>query len=36
MSGTKAEDYTSRAATYLVFIFLIAAMVETLIANFGR
>jgi hypothetical protein len=36
MSGTKAEDYASRTATYLVFIFLIAAIVETLIANFGR
>jgi hypothetical protein len=36
MSGTKAEDYASRTATYFVFIFLIGAIVETLIANFGR
>jgi len=36
MSGTKIEDYVSRTATYFVFIFLIGAMIETLIANFGR
>jgi hypothetical protein len=29
------DDFASRAATYFVFIFLIAAVVETLLATFG-
>ncbi len=36
MSGTKAEDQPSRIASYFVFGFLIAAIIETLLANFGR
>lgn len=35
MSETRDEDFVSRAATYFVFIFLIAAIVETLLATFG-
>ncbi len=35
MSETRDEDFASRAATYFVFIFLIAAIVETLLATFG-
>jgi len=36
MSELKEDDFASRAATYFVFIFLIAAIVETLIASLGR
>lgn len=36
MSGTRDEDFGSRAATYFVFIFLAAAIVETLIAGLFR
>jgi hypothetical protein len=38
MSETKPheDDFASRAATYFVFIFLIAAIVETLLAGLGR
>lgn len=35
MSETGVDDFASRAATYFVFIFLIAAIVETLLASFG-
>jgi hypothetical protein len=33
MTEPKDDDFASRAATYFVFIFLIAAIVETLIAS---
>jgi hypothetical protein len=33
MTEPKEDDFASRAATYFVFIFLIAAVVETLIAG---
>jgi hypothetical protein len=36
MPETKDDDFGSRAATYFVFIFLIAAIVETLLASLGR
>ena len=36
MSETKQDDFASRAATYFVFIFLIAAIIETALAGFGR
>jgi hypothetical protein len=29
------DDFASRAATWFVFIFLVAAIVETLLASFG-
>jgi hypothetical protein len=33
MTEPKDDDFASRAATYFVFIFLIAAIIETLIAG---
>jgi hypothetical protein len=33
MLETKEDDFASRAATYFVFIFLIAAIIETLLAS---
>jgi hypothetical protein len=36
MPETKDDDFASRAATYFVFIFLAAAVVETLIAGLLR
>jgi len=36
MSESRNDDFASRAATYFVFIFLMAAIVETLIASLGR
>jgi hypothetical protein len=33
MAEPKDDDFASRAATYFVFIFLIAAIIETLIAS---
>ena len=36
MSESKEDNSASRTATYFVFIFLIAAIVETLIAGLGR
>jgi len=36
MSETKEDNSASRAATYFVLIFLIAAIIETLIAGLGR
>jgi len=36
MSESKEDNSASRAATYFVFIFLIAAIIETLIAGLGR
>jgi len=36
MSETHEDHSTSRTATYFVFIFLVAAIVETLIAGLGR
>ena len=35
MPAPKEADFTSRAATYFVFIFLIAAIIETLLASLG-
>jgi hypothetical protein len=35
MSEIKTDDFASRAATYLVFVALIAAIVETLLASMG-
>ncbi len=36
MSELKEDNSASRVATYFVFIFLIAAIIETLIAGLGR
>jgi hypothetical protein len=36
MTPAKEDDFASRAATYFVFIFLIGAIVETLIAGLFR
>ena len=36
MSETREDHSVSRVATYFVFIFLAAAIVETLLAGFGR
>jgi hypothetical protein len=36
MSEPKVDDSASRVATYFVFIFLIAAIIETLLASLGR
>ncbi len=36
MSEVREEHSASRAATYFVFIFLVAAIVETLLAGLGR
>jgi hypothetical protein len=36
MSESKVENSASRVATYFVFIFLIGAIIETLLASFGR
>jgi hypothetical protein len=33
MSEPKDDDFASRAATYFVFVFLIAAIIETLLAS---
>jgi hypothetical protein len=33
ISQPRDDDFASRAATYFVFIFLIAAIVETLLAS---
>lgn len=33
MPDTKEDDFTGRAATYFVFVFLIAAIVETILAT---
>jgi hypothetical protein len=35
MSDTRDDNFASRAATYFAFIFLVAAIVETLLASFG-
>jgi hypothetical protein len=34
MPETKEDNFASRAATYFVFLFLIAAIVETALASF--
>ncbi len=36
MSEIREDSSASRTATYFVFIFLVAAIVETLIATLGR
>jgi hypothetical protein len=36
MSETKEDNFASRAATYFVFVFLIAAIVETTLASLGH
>jgi hypothetical protein len=36
MTPAKDDDFASRAATFLVFVFLIGAIVETLIAGLFR
>lgn len=36
MSETQEDRSTTRVATYFVFIFLIAAIIETLLASFGK
>lgn len=33
MSETRDDNFASRAATYFVFVFLIAAIVETMLAS---
>jgi hypothetical protein len=35
MPEAREDNFASRAATYFVFIFLIAAIVETLLASWG-
>jgi hypothetical protein len=35
MSESKEDNSASRVATYFAFIFLIAAIIETLLASFG-
>jgi hypothetical protein len=36
MTDTREDHSASRTATYFVFIFLIAAIIETALASFGR
>ena len=36
MTEIREDNSASRVATYFVFIFLIAAIVETLLATLGR
>ena len=36
MSDVREDHSASRVATYFVFIFLAAAIIETLLASFGR
>ncbi len=36
MTDTREDHSTSRTAKYFVFIFLIAAIIETALASFGR
>jgi hypothetical protein len=36
MTEMREDNSASRVATYFVFIFLIAAIVETLLATLGR
>jgi len=36
MSNTQEDHSTSKMATYFVFIFLLAAIIETMIAGLGR
>lgn len=36
MTDTREDHSASRTATYFVFIFLIAAIMETALASFGR
>jgi hypothetical protein len=36
MSEVQEDHSASRVATYFVFIFLAAAVIETLLASFGR
>jgi len=36
MSDIREDHSASRAATYFVFIFLVAAIVETVLAGLGR
>lgn len=36
MSQTQDDHSVSRTATYFVFMFLVAAILETLIAGLGR
>jgi hypothetical protein len=33
MSETRDDNFASRAATYFVFVFLVAAIVETMLAS---
>lgn len=33
MSETRDDNFASRAATYFVFVFLIAAIIETVLAS---
>jgi hypothetical protein len=36
MAEIREDNSASRTATYFVFVFLVAAIVETLIATLGR
>jgi len=36
MSETKDDNFATRAASYFVFVFLVAAIIETVLANFGK
>ncbi len=36
MSEIREDNSASRVATYFVFIFLVAAIVETLLASLGK
>lgn len=36
MPDTREDNSVSRTATYFVFIFLVAAIIETMLAGLGR
>jgi len=36
MADTREDNSVSRTATYFVFIFLVAAIIETMLASLGR
>jgi hypothetical protein len=36
MSETKDDNFAHRAATYFVFVLLIAAIIETMLASFVK
>jgi hypothetical protein len=36
MSETKDDNFAGRAATYFIFVLLVAAIVETVLANLAK